>query len=752
MTLSLGAIDFDLGVKVQRNQFRSANDNLLKMQKQIANLTKDTRQFQIAFSKSAREIAKATGKLSSRIGNLRRRVFSLKGAFIGLGAGFVAKGFLDVARETENLQVRLKFLTSSADEAALAFASMNTFASQVPFTLREIQGGGAILLTLADNAGQLNELLGITADIAAATGLTFNETAQQIQRSFSAGIASADLFRERAVGAMLGFEQGATISAQATRDQIIAAFRDGTTSMKGAAAEMAGTFDGTMSQISDKWFQFRRAFMDSAPFDFIKSAFIVLNNDLNARFGDIENAAAAMGNKFIEVFKKMALGAAGFVDLLEPIVAGTAKAVNVLIKQFNELPTWMQQSGIVAGLIFGKKGIAALAGIAAINKGLDELSGALDRVIVKGLGVFGFELETLEEIEAAQAALNALAEQQQKIAIGLVPVPDLSAPDKTYKERVQEIFGEIQAETARRALKIEIRPEAVAGKSQAGVDFANMLRAQQRAPDFREGLGLEEELTGAQSTMQQTTAAQQILMDKFAEGRGVIAANVTEIERYEMDLARLVELQSVGAITTEQMAKAQLRLQKQIETTNPVMATFTDHLENFADPIVDAMFEGENAFEAFKQTAINTIKEVIKEMIKLLIMKKLADAIGGAGGRSSLISINIGKAAEGGPISGPTLVGEKGPEIFLPNGSGMVLPNDMLQAMMVGGSGGGGNVSNSNNTTIVNDLRGSNGDASIQEAVANGIKTAAPHLIGASVNAVRDERQSNPQFFGGQGL
>ena len=50
------------------------------------------------------------------------------------------------------------------------------------------------------------------------------------------------------------------------------------------------------------------------------------------------------------------------------------------------------------------------------------------------------------------------------------------------------------------------------------------------------------------------------------------------------------------------MAKAQLRLQKQIETTNPVMATFTDHLENFADPIVDAMFEGENAFEAFKPT------------------------------------------------------------------------------------------------------------------------------------------------------
>ena len=54
-------------------------------------------------------------------------------------------------------------------------------------------------------------MLEITGNVAAVTGLDFRTAAEQIQRSFSAGIGAADLFREKGVRNMLGFQAGATV-------------------------------------------------------------------------------------------------------------------------------------------------------------------------------------------------------------------------------------------------------------------------------------------------------------------------------------------------------------------------------------------------------------------------------------------------------------------------------------------------------------------------------------------------------------
>ena len=60
---------------------------------------------------------------------------------------------------------------------------------------------------MSKDADELNKLLKITGDIASASGLDFQTTAEQIQRTFAGGINSADLFRERVgVRALLGFE------------------------------------------------------------------------------------------------------------------------------------------------------------------------------------------------------------------------------------------------------------------------------------------------------------------------------------------------------------------------------------------------------------------------------------------------------------------------------------------------------------------------------------------------------------------
>jgi hypothetical protein len=194
-------------------------------------------------------------------------VFSLQGALIGIGAGATLRSIITTAAEVESLKIRLKFLTGSAEDAGTAFDVMNEYASKTPFALESIERASPSLLTVADDVGELNELLAITGDIAAVSGLTFDETAMQIQRAMSAGIASADQFRERGVSAFLGFEAGVSYSAEETKKRIQEMWRDGTTTAKGATSELAGTFTGQVSMMQDAWREMKLVVADTGVFE-----------------------------------------------------------------------------------------------------------------------------------------------------------------------------------------------------------------------------------------------------------------------------------------------------------------------------------------------------------------------------------------------------------------------------------------------------------------------------------------------------
>jgi len=194
-------------------------------------------------------------------------VFSLQGALIGLGAGAVSKSIITTAAEVESLGVRLKFLTGSAEDGAKALEDMIEYASKVPFTLQDIQMAAPSLLVVADNVNELNDLLTITGDLAAVSGLSFAETGMQLQRAMAGGIASADLFRERGISAFLGFEAGVSYSGERTKRMIKDMWRDGTTTAAGATLELADTFQGQVSMMQDAWFKMKLAIADTGVFE-----------------------------------------------------------------------------------------------------------------------------------------------------------------------------------------------------------------------------------------------------------------------------------------------------------------------------------------------------------------------------------------------------------------------------------------------------------------------------------------------------
>jgi len=312
------------------------------------------------------------------VDKLKNAVFNLRNAFLGLGAGLVAKSFLDTAKEIENLRVRFRYLFADAQEGEKAFKGLVKFAGDVPFALDEIQRGAGNLAVVSKNAKEMNELLAITGDIATVTGLDFQTTAEQLQRVFSGGIASADLFREKGVRDMLEFQAGVQYSAEQSREHILRAFRDGTTNVKGASSEMATTFTGTMSMIGDKFLQFKMAVMDSAPFDFIKAGARLIEKDIAKNFGSIEKFAEKMGKALVDGFRNFLLMGAKVYDTFQPVFSFLGKSVENLVNYVKGLPAPLDTIGVIGFLMLGTKGKALVFLIGGV---LDDIRSAIGYTI-----------------------------------------------------------------------------------------------------------------------------------------------------------------------------------------------------------------------------------------------------------------------------------------------------------------------------------------------------------------------------------
>jgi len=76
---------------------------------------------------------------------------------------------------------------------------------------------------------------------------------------YSAGAASADLFKERGVLAALGFKAGVSVSSEETIALITQQWEDGTGKMVGAIDGLADTWTGRMSMMGDAFFKFSSA-------------------------------------------------------------------------------------------------------------------------------------------------------------------------------------------------------------------------------------------------------------------------------------------------------------------------------------------------------------------------------------------------------------------------------------------------------------------------------------------------------------
>lgn len=264
------------------------------------------------------------GDLQGKFKSLIDTVFSLKNlliSFVGaLGIGLTIKSFIEASSASEGYRVRLEVLLGSVREGSRLFNAMAEYAAKVPFTYQQIMAAATNLSgVLKGGVDQIRAWMPMVGDLAAASGLTIEQTTQQVIRMYSAGAGSADLFRERGVLAMMGFQAGVTYSTQETIEKMISAWNAADSKFKGVANKLGKTWAGLISMLQDRWFMFRNMVMDQGIFDSMKTGLdgIIKKIDELNKSGALEKFALTLADNLfasIEVIVKTKMAAADFFN------------------------------------------------------------------------------------------------------------------------------------------------------------------------------------------------------------------------------------------------------------------------------------------------------------------------------------------------------------------------------------------------------------------------------------------------------
>jgi hypothetical protein len=179
-------------------------------------------------------------------------------------------------------------------------------------------------------------------------------------------------------------------------------------------------------------------------------------------------------------------------------------------------------------------------------------------------------------------------------------------------------------------------------------------------------------------------------MDIVQAGVAVYEATRTPAELLSKELERLNMLLENGAVSWDTYSRAvfdaQEKYDKAVEGVKKVqdeVSSFAERArQNIQDSLGDALYDGmSGSFRNIGDSFVKLLRRMAAEAAAAQVVKWLFGPSGqGFAGISAFFSGFGGARAMGGPVSAgtPYLVGERGPEIVVPNSSGTVVPNNAL--------------------------------------------------------------------------
>jgi len=394
-------------------------------------------------------------------------------------------------------------------------------------------------------------------------------------------------------------------------------------------------------------------------------------------------------------------------------------------------------------------------------------------------------------IEAAQARYGAgkLTAKKDMALISLGAMGgDMTNAMLPYLQNIEEIEAKLADAETRAADHTGVVAEAAA-EAQKTIKIAKQRQAHEVL--LKEEAAFEKIRAGIRSKLEEEEEkaaearweAQRALVDDMRKAIAQVewdklAPSEQLRQQTEAFHSQAKQLYDTGHLGAEEWARAQDQVNEKLREASELLSaeqnaaayeSLSEQTKNLLDAFegLDATIEGQlgNTLKDFVETGTadmkklgqSIINEVIQAMLKALVLKPLLTGIGnmfgGAGGGAvGGIFAGIGKGllgglggaaiparASGGPVKGrsPYLVGERGPELFIPPSSGTIIDANKTAAALAGDTATSGERGPQNIYQI--DARGADAGA-VQRLEAALFKLAGPGQVEKRARAAEADR------------
>ena len=435
--------------------------------------------------------------------------------------------------------------------------------------------------------------------------------------------------------------------------------------------------------------------------------------------------------------------------------------------------------GQMGGFAGGIAATAAVQSIQNVINGIGELGQAMNRLnpnisaMSQAMGIAGTveekRLQLIEQNLGKQAAYNASLEMLGE-KIGADQAEELRKFGETFQRLGNEVtlfFTKVQAAIAK------LLNQALGDGENRSVQrrTTKLLRQNPNNPAFRGvnkqiadleaqrvgggGRGRNKELNDQINALkrQKRIIAENIILEKDkdkvrAQTNKLISAGLSGLEKEDklnraiiagkekeflLEQAFKEKVDELGLSLTDINKTQEKRIRDGIQINRDLKEqaenakAVKDAFDSLSDSINNDIKEGIKGLIKGTSTLGDLIKNVADRFLDVALNQALFGSILGSGGKKGggLLGA-LGLFANGGrpPVGKPSIVGERGPELFVPRSSGTIVPNNKL---------GGGN-----NTSVVVNVDASGSDVQGDEEQANQFGSAIATAIQSEL--IRQQR------------
>ena len=568
------------------------------------------------------------------------------------------------AAELQSQARSLEVLTGSAQKAGQIIKELQQLGAVTPFTSTELIDSAKRLQAFGVEADKVVETTRRLADVSGATGAELSGLVTAYGQVQAKGRLQGEellQFQERGVALqtelrkMYGLsgdefqkalEKG-RIGAEAVQVAIINLTNAGGKYANGAIAQ-SDTLNGKLSTLQDSFQQLARnigTFFEPVfkfLIDGINAFLDRVNNGLrvSAELRANEQAAVRTRNKF-----------------------GVFRAANPFDQEAQAYEARLRQSLLKATPTAGRGGGASAPKAPGVPALLGDRAGGGGGRAGRAGG--GADKAAREAERAAEAAAREAA-------------------------RVKDVIRDRLAEGQIISLKVGLQDRIAAAEAASDKMLAARLQSQERE--------LEIQYRYAQELAKEANLdAQKAIM---YEAQNALTANQIALQRELDELQRQSDQNRLTSVQKyiEKQYELNTAVQRQQQLADGIANTLGEGMAS----AFDAIIQGSESFGAsLRRIASGVLIDIANQLLRIFVIEQAINAIkgvisslspfsaatplgagGGMVGKFGTLGPNFGipQRAKGGPVMGgsPYIVGERGPELFVPGSSGTIIPNDKM--------------------------------------------------------------------------